>query len=272
MNDNKVWYAGVAGKQEGPFSIAEVATMLSSGKLTAESLVWKEGMADWVPISQVPEFSTFMAKSSAPSAVPSPVSSPAKPKASGQAKAALVCGIISATCFGFLAAPFALIFGIKVLRKKDANPRDKKFASWGIGLSSFSLVMLGLSIAFNEPLAQREALGELKPPAGLTASQLEAYVAGSQAAKDSDAAWNAEPSLFGNYEEDLQKRFAGKYEARDRIHRFHRDVQQYFLQGWADQDTIIQQEAEKTRQADREKNWEETRQKKRAKGWVDVDE
>lgn len=48
-----------AGKQQGPF---EIGSLLSQG-LTPETLVWKQGMADWTPASQVEELSTLFSAS-----------------------------------------------------------------------------------------------------------------------------------------------------------------------------------------------------------------
>jgi uncharacterized RDD family membrane protein YckC len=63
------WYYVDAGKQAGPVDDAQLLELVSSSKITAETLIWKEGMADWRPYREVigPE----------PSAVaPSPLSAP----------------------------------------------------------------------------------------------------------------------------------------------------------------------------------------------------
>ncbi len=47
------WYYSVAGSNErlGPVSDAELRAMVADGRLTTDSLIWKEGMAEWVPAS-----------------------------------------------------------------------------------------------------------------------------------------------------------------------------------------------------------------------------
>jgi len=49
------WYYHVAGEMNGPVNIMDLRSLVSSRQLTSEELVWREGFADWVPISDVPE-------------------------------------------------------------------------------------------------------------------------------------------------------------------------------------------------------------------------
>jgi len=49
-----IWYyTDAAGAQVGPVSAAEVRDALASGLATTASLAWREGMAGWLPISQL---------------------------------------------------------------------------------------------------------------------------------------------------------------------------------------------------------------------------
>ena len=41
------WYAGIAGKQAGPFTTAELTGKIVAGEVTADTLLWKEGMEGW---------------------------------------------------------------------------------------------------------------------------------------------------------------------------------------------------------------------------------
>ena len=52
------WYYGKDGQQQGPVDIETIRSMLTSGQLAPSDLVWKEGMANWTAISQVPEFAS----------------------------------------------------------------------------------------------------------------------------------------------------------------------------------------------------------------------
>ncbi len=49
------WFLGVGGQQLGPYDTAGLAAQVSAGTLTATTLVWKQGMAQWTPAGQVPE-------------------------------------------------------------------------------------------------------------------------------------------------------------------------------------------------------------------------
>ncbi len=47
------YYAGIGGKQAGPFADAALAEETRAGRITRETLVWTEGMADWKPAGEV---------------------------------------------------------------------------------------------------------------------------------------------------------------------------------------------------------------------------
>jgi membrane protease subunit (stomatin/prohibitin family) len=49
------WYAGLNGQQAGPFDENTFKSMIQSGKITAETVVWKQGMSGWVPAGTVAE-------------------------------------------------------------------------------------------------------------------------------------------------------------------------------------------------------------------------
>src|SRR5713101_6436096 len=46
------WYYVDAGQQAGPISEDDLATLAGSGKIQPDTLVWREGMATWLPYSQ----------------------------------------------------------------------------------------------------------------------------------------------------------------------------------------------------------------------------
>jgi membrane protease subunit (stomatin/prohibitin family) len=51
------WFLGVGGRQAGPYDHAALGQQVSSGALTRDTLVWREGMAQWTAAGQVPELS-----------------------------------------------------------------------------------------------------------------------------------------------------------------------------------------------------------------------
>jgi hypothetical protein len=53
--DATEWYAERDGQRVGPLPRTELATMVTSGQVTAQTLVWREGMGEWTPAGSVPE-------------------------------------------------------------------------------------------------------------------------------------------------------------------------------------------------------------------------
>ena len=79
------WYYSKNGTQLGPVTQAELSAKIASGEVSATELVWKDGMSDWTPAANLPEFahSTPPAVSAPPVsyAQPSPYAPPAAPQA-----------------------------------------------------------------------------------------------------------------------------------------------------------------------------------------------
>ena len=65
------WYYSKGAVQLGPVSEVELRAKIASGEITTSDMVWKDGMADWVPLSRVPELIV-----KAPAAVQTPPSIP----------------------------------------------------------------------------------------------------------------------------------------------------------------------------------------------------
>ena len=47
------WHYSVNGEKKGPISSGELKQLASAGKLSRSDLIWKEGMANWVPAGKV---------------------------------------------------------------------------------------------------------------------------------------------------------------------------------------------------------------------------
>ena len=54
----KIWYIQIEGKKEGPFTPAELKR---DARVTPDTLVWKKGYNDWVPIRFVKELAEVFA-------------------------------------------------------------------------------------------------------------------------------------------------------------------------------------------------------------------
>jgi GYF domain 2 len=48
----KIWYIILEGRKLGPFSVQDLKR---DSRISPDTLVWKEGFEDWVPIKEVPE-------------------------------------------------------------------------------------------------------------------------------------------------------------------------------------------------------------------------
>ena len=53
------WFVALAGQQAGPFDAAALQGHMATGRLTRDSLVWRNGMAAWTAASQVPELAAL---------------------------------------------------------------------------------------------------------------------------------------------------------------------------------------------------------------------
>ncbi len=49
------YFLGVNGQQVGPVAVADLPARIASGELTRDTLVWREGMAQWTRAGDVPE-------------------------------------------------------------------------------------------------------------------------------------------------------------------------------------------------------------------------
>ncbi|MBU0489212.1 MAG: SPFH domain-containing protein [Bacteroidetes bacterium] len=55
-------HAVINGQQTGPHAEANLRTMIQQNQITKETLVWKAGMAGWVPADQLPEVAAMFAQ------------------------------------------------------------------------------------------------------------------------------------------------------------------------------------------------------------------
>jgi hypothetical protein len=55
------YFVAVEGKQSGPFDMQTLASQAASGRLTRDTLVWAQGMAQWTPAGQVAALASIFA-------------------------------------------------------------------------------------------------------------------------------------------------------------------------------------------------------------------
>jgi predicted Zn finger-like uncharacterized protein len=59
--DEAVWHVVINQDQVGPMTAADLQHRFSAGEIDAETYIWREGFADWLPIAQVDTFAAFVA-------------------------------------------------------------------------------------------------------------------------------------------------------------------------------------------------------------------
>jgi hypothetical protein len=62
----RLYYAALEGKQAGPFSETEIVRLIGDKRITKDSLVWHQGMAEWKKAEDVPEILRVIALSPPP--------------------------------------------------------------------------------------------------------------------------------------------------------------------------------------------------------------
>lgn len=55
-----MYYVAINNQQAGPFDAAALAAKVRSGEINGNSLVWKQGMANWMPASGVADFTSVL--------------------------------------------------------------------------------------------------------------------------------------------------------------------------------------------------------------------
>ena len=75
FHDGRMWYYSQNNQQLGPVPEEQIKSMLRAASLSSSSLVWKEGMTDWKPVTEIPELAIAI-NASAPSAYTPPANNP----------------------------------------------------------------------------------------------------------------------------------------------------------------------------------------------------
>lgn len=146
------WYYGSSAGQHGPVEENELRAMIASGGVGPQTLVWRDGMRDWVPLQSIPEFGLNQ---------PVPYQAPyggnpyggapgyypgIQVPTSGLAIASMVCGIAGyLTCYfvGILGIP-AVICGHMAISRINSSPMP--VAGRGMAIAGLILGYLGILI------------------------------------------------------------------------------------------------------------------------------
>ena len=108
------WHIVVDGEQVGPLPEADVRARIERGELKADTYTWREGFADWLKLSAVPEFSDLVGGDSAPvtadpfaAAAAAPANGADRARKPSGARASLFGGAAAAASSDVFAAPAA---------------------------------------------------------------------------------------------------------------------------------------------------------------------
>ncbi len=52
---NSTFYVAIDGQQSGPFDLGSLSTLVHQGKISRDSLVWRQGLTQWVVASSLAE-------------------------------------------------------------------------------------------------------------------------------------------------------------------------------------------------------------------------
>jgi hypothetical protein len=69
------WRVAVKGEQRGPFTLEQLRAMIAEARLPPDALFWRPGLANWAPMSGVPELGVA-GRGPVPGAAASPFAGP----------------------------------------------------------------------------------------------------------------------------------------------------------------------------------------------------
>lgn len=146
-----MWYYSKEDQSRGPVPLEELVGMLRGGSLTGESLTWREGMDDWLPVGQVPEVQQALVQSRlvpgavmpSGAAMPSGVAMPVVPQQNGMALTSMVLGIISVVLGTLLLTAIPGVICGHIARRQM---RESPYPQGGAGMATAGLILGYLSI------------------------------------------------------------------------------------------------------------------------------
>jgi hypothetical protein len=165
MADENNWYYAMGGQQQGPVPLDHLKHWLTTGQLQSTELVWREGMANWMPANQVPELRGF-APAMTGAAAAGFGHQPPQPQAGGhvnpvnyespyavqqdprilaqvsQARTSMICGIIGIFCIGFILGLIAIIMASQAMSsmRKTGSEEGRGMAVAGMVLGILGLI------------------------------------------------------------------------------------------------------------------------------------
>jgi predicted Zn finger-like uncharacterized protein len=104
------WHIVVDGEQVGPIGEADVRARIERGELKADTYTWREGFADWLKLSAVPEFADLVGGGESAAPAVDPFAAAAAPAANGAERARRPSGARGSLFGGAAAASSSDVF------------------------------------------------------------------------------------------------------------------------------------------------------------------
>ncbi len=141
------WFYTSNGTQSGPITQQELAAKVQSGEVRATDLIWKEGMSDWLPMNQVPEFSVGAVNTPSqfgmPMAQPSAYASSPRPHVTNYLWQSIVVTLLCCLPFGIVAIVFAAkVDGLVAAGDIAGAEAASKTAKLWVNLSAGSVLII----------------------------------------------------------------------------------------------------------------------------------
>lgn len=170
------WYYAKDGSQQGPVGTEDLQSKIAAGQVAATDLVWRDGMKDWLPVSEVGDFANYLPQAEAAPAPPaqpgqlitganpaaaSPYQAPAAPSYGGAAPGmpvqnylwqSIVVTILCCWPFGIPAIVYAAKVDGLVSRGQYAEAQEASknakmwcwvsFGSWFVAIGLYLLLVI----------------------------------------------------------------------------------------------------------------------------------
>jgi hypothetical protein len=134
-----MWHYAKEQEKRGPVNQDELLGMLRSGALADHDLVWRDGMAEWKPASEVMELQrALFAMRSPASADGSTPQAPLTPSQNGMAITSLVLGIVSIMAGTFILTAIPGVICGHIARRQI---RESALTQAGDGMAIAGLIL-----------------------------------------------------------------------------------------------------------------------------------
>lgn len=152
------WHVVIDGEQVGPLPESDIRARLQRGEISGESYIWRDGMADWVKASSLPEFAGAASGAASGGAEADPFASVPTPAGAGGGFASPFAAAASSSDADVFAAPTVVTPSASADLFAAVSPARAEPA--GAGMSFGSSMMSG---AAAEPAGRHGTNGSAGP-------------------------------------------------------------------------------------------------------------